>query len=363
MLSLNQLCNGLKKISFFLFFLPIIGLLGSLLFNNILVEFNFKPGKSYKNIELYKLDKNENLTIECNEGNNFCQEIILNPLKTLNTCHENFLDRTFFIEGKNYSVDDYFNNFFIRNNDLPEILTKYKSIKINQIITKSDLPRKDCIKNSVLAKPYYFFSQPFEFLYKVKINEKFSAATSSAVYPFLYGETSISNIVKRFPINYLFKPLLFISSIVMLIYWYIYQKIFNIITDQKTIYLFTSLGFLSGIFLFLHVLFLGMDINNEYFSTIRKIIISLFILFELSAQFFLVKKIISIRNLLEPLTKRNIINLKVIFVRTIIILTIIIITVLAITNLSKESDYFLEWNYFLILLFFYLLSSLMWKKN
>ena len=32
-------------------------------------------------------------------------------------------------------------------------------------------------------------------------------------------------------------------------------------------------------------------------------------------------------------------------------------------DLDSKVDYILEWNYFLILLFFYLLSFFMWKKN
>ena len=41
MLDLGRSINGLRKISFFLFILPVIGLLGSLIFNNILTEFKF----------------------------------------------------------------------------------------------------------------------------------------------------------------------------------------------------------------------------------------------------------------------------------------------------------------------------------
>ena len=55
-----------------------------------------------------------------------------------------------------------------------------------------------------------FVDKKYNFLKPInlKSNNKYTSGTGNAVYPFLYGETSISNIVKRFPINYLFKPLL-----------------------------------------------------------------------------------------------------------------------------------------------------------
>ena len=41
---------------------------------------------------------------------------------------------------------------------------------------------------------------------------------------------------------------------------------------------------------------------------------------------------------------------------------ILILTILIFYNLPSNIDYILEWNYFLILLIFYFLSYLMWKK-
>ena len=53
---------------------------------------------------------------------------------------------------------------------------------------------------------------------------------------------------------------------------------------------------------------------------------------------------------------------KIAFVATMILISTIIIGILVFYNLPPNVDYFLEWNYFLVLLFFYLLSSIMWKK-
>ena len=51
------------------------------------------------------------------------------------------------------------------------------------------------------------------------------------------------------------------------------------------------------------------------------------------------------------------------FVILVCLSTLIIFLVLLMINLDSKVDYILEWNYFLILLLFYLMSSIMWKKK
>ena len=53
---------------------------------------------------------------------------------------------------------------------------------------------------------------------------------------------------------------------------------------------------------------------------------------------------------------------KLIFVLVVCFFTIIILTILIFYDLDAKFDYILEWNYFLLLLIFYFLSFLMWKK-
>ena len=147
----------------------------------------------------------------------------------------------------------------------------------------------------------------------------------------------------------------------MFLYWSYYNKIFQNI--KKEFNIFYIFGILSAIFLFFHVLFLGTSIKTELFSNIRRIIIVLFILFELLAQIFLTKKIFELRNTINLFTNLKIVFLKVFFVTAVIIITFLVLIILSIFNLPSKIDYILEWNYFLFLLFFYLLSFLMWKKQ
>ena len=95
----------------------------------------------------------------------------------------------------------------------------------------------------------------------------------------------------------------------------------------------------------------------------RKLVLVLFILFEILAQFFLIKRLyLNIDNFNNYISKK-ILNIKIIFVGFVVISSLVIIAILSFNNLDSKTDYILEWNYFALLLFFYLLSALMWNKR
>ena len=148
----------------------------------------------------------------------------------------------------------------------------------------------------------------------------------------------------------------------MLYYWYIYNKVFKSILNKK-VNVFYFLGIGSAICLFFHVYFLGTSIDNEVLKNFRKIVLALFILFEILAQTLLAIKIYYNKETFLKYAHKSIIWAKIIFVTIIVLITIIIVILLANFDFPKNIDYFLEWNYFIFLLFFYLLSSLLWKKS
>ena len=59
----------------------------------------------------------------------------------------------------------------------------------------------------------------------------------------------------------------------------------------------------------------------------------------------------------------NIIKAKILFVYMVVTISVIVILILIFYDLSSQVAYILEWNYFLGLLIFYLISSLMLRKN
>ena len=208
---------------------------------------------------------------------------------------------------------------------------------------------------------YDNFKSLANLVYKIKKTEKFSFGTSKMVNPFFFGETSISNIVKRLPLAYFFKPLIYISSFLMILYWYYNNLAAKNIQNRSKNFPFFYFGILSSIFLFFHVTFLGSNIENELFQKIRRLIIVLFILFEIISQVLLV---INLRKNLEKFQvyiSKKVLSLKYYLISFMVMITIIILTILSLFDLSSKFDYFLEWNYFLILLFFYLLSFFLWK--
>ena len=354
----------IKYVSFFLFLVPTIALLGSLFIHNILVSAKFNYPNNYSTVSF------NTKFIICNEDNDFCnKDITKNLSNDLFSCSKNRTQLYYDIENRLLLPEDYHNS-----NALlfpPEYQNLLKSIdremlkqtKIINIFKKTDDLNQNCIKNNKLYKIYSFLPYLAYKIISIRNNDKYGAATSKSVYPFLFGETSISNIVKRFPINFIFKPLIYIGSILMIIYWYTYNKTLNLIIKQNKLQKFFIFGLLSSFFLVLHVYFLGTSLEGEVIKKLRKIFIVLFILFEVLAQFFLVKSIKYNFNLVESYIKKTYLNLKIYLLIIVILATFIILIILVFYELNKPLHYFLEWNYFLILLFFYLLSSLMWKKT
>jgi len=207
---------------------------------------------------------------------------------------------------------------------------------------------------------YEIFPHYFEFLYNLK--KISNLGSNEKINPFIYGESSISNIVKRFPINLVFKPFLFISVILMYLYWKNYSYLFIEILNSRN-NKFVFFGIASALFLFLHILFLGMEIDNKIFKLLRKLVIAFFILSEIIAQFLLTIKLFKNKKNLSYYCNSYIINIKLLFIIAITTTSSIVIFILLIYDLSTRVDYILEWNYFAALLFYYLLSALMWKKR
>lgn len=336
--------NKLKKLSFFLFIVPVIGIVGSLIFQNIITSTNFYSDK------VILSNINPTYQEECNELNDYCIENNKQQPFKLSECN------TFYIEE-------------VIRGELNQSLKGKREKKINKenfIIdySRTNFMNKFCIKNSSIYKYHKIFPLIINSLSALKVSPNYKPGVNGVINPFIYGETSISNIVKRFPINYYFKPVMFLTSFIMLFYWIRCNKILNILSSSNNNYWFMYFGIASSFSLFFHIFFLGTDITNETFSTIRKIILLLFIIFELFAQIFLTRKFYLMQNNLNNFISKLILKLKIIYAFIIIIITCGVISLIVFYGgFSSKFDYILEWNYFIFLLLFYLLSFFMWKKN
>ena len=232
-------------------------------------------------------------------------------------------------------------------------------LKINENKNEID---KTCIKNSILYKFYELIPVAGDIFLNTK--HKSVLGISQEVFPFIDGEASISNIVRHYPSSLIFKPLMFITSILMIFYWTNYYSLLNkILPSRKRTNSFTLFGILSAIFLFLHVLFLGIDNQTDLIRQFRRIIIVLFIIFEELAEFYLAKKLYNCLNILEQYMYKKIILAKIIFVSIIVFATLTILLLITIKDMSSNFNNIVEWNYFTFLLVFYLLSAIAWKKD
>tara|TARA_B100000902_G_C27246157_1_gene882723 strand:- start:304 stop:1392 length:1089 start_codon:yes stop_codon:yes gene_type:complete len=361
-MSLSADVNKIKKISFYLFLVSILSLIGSIFLNNSLINFKYTKGideSVLKPIPGYTSTKK----INCSKNLASCKKNIyfdlLKKSNKLGTCFENKLQYSYKVG--NIDLKN-FDELFIQNNYLNNLKPKFENKDIQLIINVTDVKNEYCIKNHSSYKYYKLIPLYYEFLHTLRVHPKTDLGSSIPINPFLYGEASISNIVKRFPINFIFKPLLFIGSILLILYWSSYNIFFaNILKSQKNI--FRVFGIISAISLFLHVLFLGIKFESEILSTIKRLFIIFFILFEVLAQYFLTLGLFINKKKLIKLANINVINLKIGFLILVIPVTLVIIVIMLLFDLTNKYHYILEWNYFALLIFYYLLSYFMWPKK
>ena len=182
-------------------------------------------------------------------------------------------------------------------------------------------------------------------------------------FPYFDGGVSISRTVRDFPLYLIFKPAMFITSFLLILYWFNTKKIINhfhkdYINEKKIIFF----GISSAILLTVHSIFLGIKFDNDLYKLFRRVVMLSFIIFELIAQAYLIKFFYEIRHKLN-----NYINITYLKTKRILITFLIIISIITLPFLPFDNFKFLkhaiEWNVFLGVIIFYLLTHLMWKKN
>ena len=188
-------------------------------------------------------------------------------------------------------------------------------------------------------------------------------------FPYLDGGASISRTARPYPTWLIFKPTMFLTSYLLVKYW-IYNK--NIIEffshDHKYKKRILFFGIASAIALTIHSIFLGIKFDNDFYKLFRRVILVLFIIFELVAQAYLVSTFYSFRDKLKNFIKKKYLNLKIFLVTMLIVIALISIPIISLPGddvLGFNVKFFkhaLEWDYFLGVISFYMLTHLMWKK-
>ena len=180
--------------------------------------------------------------------------------------------------------------------------------------------------------------------------------------PYIDGEVSISRTARVFPTYLIFKPAMFITSFFLIQYWrfnFSLMKEISPYSNYKKFFLF--FGIASAIFLILHSIFLGIKFDNDLYKLFRRIILLLFIIFEVAAQSLLVINFYRVKEQIKNLINGKILNFKIALV-----LILIFVATISIPYLSADGyvrfKHALEWNYFVGVISFYMLTFFFWKK-
>jgi hypothetical protein len=145
-------------------------------------------------------------------------------------------------------------------------------------------------------------------------------------------------------------------------YWIANKKLLEELgIEDKDIKKIVYFGISSAIFLIIHSIFLGIKFDLSIYKLFRRVVLVLFIIFEVTAQFYLIKIFFKNKDKIKKFINTKVLFAKKILVYTLIITAILIFPFLPFSNL-KILKHILEWNYFLGVITFYLLTYFMWKR-
>ena len=188
--------------------------------------------------------------------------------------------------------------------------------------------------------------------------------------PYFDGGASISRTARPYPSWLVFKPAMFLTSFLLIKYW-LYNKdiIQSFSKNHKYINKVVFFGIASAIALTIHSIFLGIKFDNDLYKLFRRVIMLLFIVFEIVAQAYLVATLYSFKDKLLEFINIKILKLKIILVSILIIVAVVSIPIISLPGddfLGLNLKFFkhaLEWDYFLGVITFYLFTFFMWKEN
>ena len=180
--------------------------------------------------------------------------------------------------------------------------------------------------------------------------------------PYLDGSLSISRASRTYPQYLIFKPSMFLTAIFLYFYWKNNNQLINNINSSNINYKFRTFGVLSAVFLVIHSILLGVKFDIQIYKLFRRVVLLLFIIFEIIAQGILVFHFYKLKSRLEKFINKKILILKIILVTILTLVAILSLPILV----AKGNTHFkhaLEWNFFVGVVLFYSLSRFFWKRT
>ena len=180
--------------------------------------------------------------------------------------------------------------------------------------------------------------------------------------PYLDGSLSISRASRTYPQYLIFKPSMWLTAVLLYFYWKNNNELVNNLKSTNINYKFKLFGVLSAIFLAIHSLFLGIKFDIQIYKLFRRIVLLLFIIFEIVAQGILVYHFYKIKEKISTL-----VNQKILIIKIVLVSILTTIGVLSLPILLKSGNthfkHALEWNYFVGVVTFYLFSRMFWRRT
>ena len=188
-------------------------------------------------------------------------------------------------------------------------------------------------------------------------------------FPYIDGGASISRTARVFPTYLVFKPAMFLTTFLLIKYWFFNRDIIlELNGGHKHIKKIVNFGVASAIALTLHSIFLGVKFDYDLYKLFRRVIMLMFIIFEIVAQVYLVIILYSMKGKLDNYINPKILKMKIILVSVLVVVALISIPIISLPGNDfmgfnlKFFKHAREWDYFIGVISFYLLTFLMWKK-
>ena len=185
---------------------------------------------------------------------------------------------------------------------------------------------------------------------------------SNFTIPYFDGSLSISRASRTFPQYLIFKPAMFITAILLIVYWKNNNSLINSLNSTNFNHKFKIFGILSAVFLVIHSILLGVKFDIQIYKLFRRVVLLLFIIFEIIAQGILVYYLYKLKFKLEKLIFKKVLILKIVLVGILSSVAILSLPIL-VTKGNTHFKHALEWNYFVGVVLFYLFSRFFWKRT
>ncbi len=204
-------------------------------------------------------------------------------------------------------------------------------------------------------------SQNYELLENTIFSVDYIGRSNFSI-PYLDGSLSISRASRTFPQYLIFKPSMIFTSVLLYFYWKSNNQLINKFYETNINYNFKTFGILSAVFLAVHSVFLGIKFDIQIYKLFRRVVLVLFIIFEIIAQGYLVFHFYKLKTKIDKFINRKILLFKLILVAVLAAVAILSLPIL-VTKGNTHIKHALEWNYFVGVILFYLFSRMFWIRT